>query len=157
MQNQKIYLAVSITGNRVGDLGALSSARFAGELLMEKDKTVKVRCIQNFDQLIADCERFCPYLVCVVEGMEGKVDLEVYHQVVNHWEQYAQSYQMASDVIFHSIRLRKMHNRHVQAGYMMQWLQRIEAPAVYVRIGIPEMNINEMLAQGRALALALST
>ena len=83
--------------------------------------------------------------------------LEVYHQVVNHWEQYAQSYQMASDVIFHSIRLRKMHNRHVQAGYMMQWLQRIEAPAVYVRIGIPEMNINEMQAQGRALALALST
>ena len=155
MQSKKIYLAVPITGNSVGDLGALSSAMFARELLMQQNNMVKVQCVQNWDALLADVAKVHPSTVCIVEGIEGKTNLEVYHQVLPDWDRYEQSYKMASDIIFHSRRLRKLHNRHVQAGYMMQWMQTIQAPAVYVRLCIPNINMDELWIQGRALALSI--
>ena len=155
MQSKKIYLAVPITGNSVGDLGALSSAMFARELLIQQNNMVKVQCVESWSELITDTVKFRPNTVCIVEGIEGKTNLEVYHQVLPDWDRYAQSYKMASDIIFHSRRLRKLHNRHVQAGYMMQWMQTIQAPAVYVRLGVTDINMDQLWTQGRAISLSL--
>ena len=156
MQTKKVYLAVPITGNSVGDMGALSSVLFAREALLQRNVIVKVQCVHTWDEMIADAARFRPDMALIVEGRAGKVDIEVFHQVLPDWDRYERSYMAASDVMFHSRRLRKMHNRYIQAGYMMQWLQRIEAPAVYVRLGVGEgVNMDEMLSQGRAFALGI--
>ncbi len=156
MQTKKIYLAVPTTGNSVGDMGALSSVLFAREELVKRNVMVRVQCIDTWEELIADVARFRPNAVLVVEGMEGKVDLAVYHQVLPDWDRYRRSYQIAEGVIFHSRRLRKMHNRHVQAGYMMQWMQKIEAPAVYVRLGVGErLSMDDMMSQGKAYVMGI--
>jgi hypothetical protein len=64
----------------------------------------------------------------------------------------------ALDVIHHSTRFRKLHNRYVQAGYTMQWMQNINAPAVYVRLGVGDkIDMNEMYMQGRAIAMCIRT
>jgi len=106
--------------------------------------------------LIAQVEQFRPDAVLAVEGKSGKVDIEVFHQVLPDWDRYERSYQMASGVMFHTRRLRKMHNRHIQAGYMMQWMQKIEAPAVYVRLGVDGVDIDQMMSQGKAFMLGLA-
>ena len=114
-----------------------------------------VLCFAGHDELINDVAKYKPGFAVVVEGYGGKVDLEVYHQVLPDWDRYKQSYMAALGVIHHSTRLRKLHNRYVQAGYTMQWMQNINAPAVYVRLGIDTLNMDEMRAQGRAICCAV--
>ena len=155
MQSKKIHLAVPTTGDSVGDMGALSSVLFAREELIKQGYLVKVLCFAGHDELINDVARYKPRFAVVVEGNSGKVDLEVYHQVLPDWDRYKQSYMAALDVIHHSTRLRKLHNRYVQAGYTKQWMQNLQAPAVYVRLGIDALNMDEMYAQGRAIALGI--
>ena len=155
MQSKKIHLAVPTTGDSVGDMGALSSVLFAREELIKKGDLVKVLCFAGHDELIADVAKYRPRFAVVVEGHGGKVDLEVYHQVLPDWDRYKQSYMAALGVIHHSTRLRKLHNRYVQAGYTMQWMQNINAPAVYVRLGIDALNMDEMRAQGRAISMGI--
>ena len=157
MQGKKIYLAVPITNHSVGDLGALSSVLYAREILLQQRYMVKVQCVPYWDVLLDDTAKYRPDVVCVVEGMEGKVGLEVYHQVLPDWDRYRVSYHMASEVIYHTTRLRKMHNRYVQAGYMMQWMQEIAAPAIYVRLGVDAINLDDMYAQGRAIGFGILT
>ena len=155
MQSKKIHLAVPTTGDSVGDMGALSSVLFAREELIKQGYLVKVLCFAGHDELIADVARYKPGFAVVVEGHGGKVDLEVYHQVLPDWDRYKGSYMAALGVIHHSTRLRKLHNRYVQAGYTMQWMQNINAPAVYVRLGIDVLNMDEMYMQGRAIAMGI--
>ena len=155
MQSKKIHLAVPITGDSVGDMGALSSVLFAREELIKQGYLVKVLCFAGHDELINDVARYKPRFAVIVEGHGGKVDLEVYHQVLPDWDRYKESYMAALDVIHHSTRLRKLHNRYVQAGYTMQWMQELNAPAVYVRLGIEVLNMDEMRAQGRAICCAV--
>ena len=155
MQSKKIHLAVPTTGDSVGDLGALSSVLFAREELIKQGYLVKVLCFGDYQELIADVARYKPRFEVVVEGHGGKVDLEVYHQVLPDWDRYKGSYMAALGVIHHSTRFRKLHNRYVQAGYTMQWMQNINAPAVYVRLGIEVLNMDEMRAQGRAICCAV--
>ena len=155
MQNKKIHLAVPTTGDSVGDMGALSSVLFAREELVKQGYLVKVLCFTAHEELIADVAKYKPGFAVVVEGHSAKVDLEVYHQVLPDWDRYKQSYMAALDVIHHSTRLRKLHNRYVQAGYTKQWMQNLQAPAVYVRLGIDALNMDEMYAQGRAIALGI--
>ena len=155
MQNKKIHLAVPTTGDSVGDMGALSSVLFAREELIKQGYLVKVLCFAGHDELINDVAKYKPGFAVVVEGHSGKVDLEVYHQVLPDWDRYKGSYMAALGVIHHSTRFRKLHNRYVQAGYTMQWMQNINAPAVYVRLGIDTLNMDEMYAQGRALSLSI--
>ena len=155
MQSKKIHLAVPTTGDSVGDMGALSSVLFAREELIKQGYLVKVLCFAGHDELIADVARYKPCFAVIVEGHSGKVDLEVYHQVLPDWDRYKQSYMAALGVIHHSTRFRKLHNRYVQAGYTMQWMQNINAPAVYVRLGIDALNMDEMRAQGRAICCAV--
>ena len=157
MQSKKIHLAVPTTGDSVGDMGALSSVLFAREELIKQGYLVKVLCFAGHDELINDVARYKPRFAVVVEGHGGKVDLEVYHQVLPDWDRYKGSYMAALGVIHHSTRFRKLHNRYVQAGYTMQWMQNINAPAVYVRLGIDALNMDEMYAQGRAIAMCLRT
>ena len=157
MQSKKIHLAVPTTGDSVGDMGALSSVLFAREELIKQGYLVKVLCFAGHDELINDVARYKPRFAVVVEGHGGKVDLEVYHQVLPDWDRYKGSYMAALGVIHHSTRFRKLHNRYVQAGYTMQWMQNINAPAVYVRLGIDVLNMDEMFAQGRAIAMCLRT
>ena len=156
MQNKKIHLAVPITENRVGNMGALSSVMYAREELVRQGYLVKVLCFGAYDELIADVAKCKPGFVIVVEGYDGKVDLEVYHQVLPDWDRYKASYMAARDINRHTIRMRKMHNRYVQAGYTMQWMQMINAPAVYVRLGMDRLDMDEMFMQGRAIALGIS-
>ena len=152
MQSKKIHLAVPTTGDSVGDMGALSSVLFAREELIKQGYLVKVLCFASHDELIADVARYKPRFAVVVEGHGGKVDLEVYHQVLPDWDRYKGSYMAALGVIHHSTRFRKLHNRYVQAGYTMQWMQNINAPAVYVRLGVGDkIDMNEMYMQGRAI------
>ena len=155
MQSKKIHLAVPITGDSVGDMGALSSVLFAREELIKQGYLVKVLCFAAHKELIADVAKYKPRFAVIVEGHSGKVDLEVYHQVLPDWDRYKQSYMAALGVIHHSTRFRKLHNRYVQAGYTMQWMQNINAPAVYVRLGIDALNMDEMYMQGRAIALGI--
>ena len=155
MQSKKIHLAVPITGDSVGDMGALSSVLFARDELIRQGYLVKVLCFAGHDELINDVAKYKPGFAVVVEGHSGKVDLEVYHQVLPDWDRYKGSYMAALGVIHHSTRFRKLHNRYVQAGYTMQWMQNINAPAVYVRLGIDTLNMDEMYAQGRALSLSI--
>ena len=155
MQNKKIHLAVPTTGDSVGDMGALSSVLFARDELIRQGYLVKVLCFAGHDELINDVAKYKPGFAVVVEGHSGKVDLEVYHQVLPDWDRYKGSYMAALGVIHHSTRFRKLHNRYVQAGYTMQWMQNINAPAVYVRLGIDTLNMDEMYAQGRALSLSI--
>ena len=156
MQTKKVYLAVSVTADHMGNTAALSSALFAREELVKQNIMVRVQCVQDWDVLAADVEKVRPDMVLIVEGREGKQDLEVFHQVLPDWNRYERSYMAAKGIIFHSRRLRKMHNRYVQAGYMMQWMQRIQAPAVYVRLGIEdEIKMDEMLSQGKAFMLGV--
>lgn len=157
MRSKKIHLAVSVTGNSVGDLGALSTVLFAREELLKQGFLVKVLCFDAKDGLLADVERCKPGFAAVVEGRAGQVDLEVYHQVRPDWDRYRQSYTAAAEIIRHTTRLRKMHNRYVQAGYTMQWMQNIDAPAVYVRLGVDGLDMDSFMAQGRALALGIRT
>ena len=155
---KKIYLAIPVTGDSVGDLAALSAVLFAREELVKRNMIVRAACITHWDELIARVEQFRPDAVLAVEGKSGKVDIEVYHQVLPDWDRYERSYHMASGVMFHTRRLRKMHNRHIQAGYMMQWMQKIEAPAVYVRLGVDGVDIDgmdQMMSQGKSFALGL--
>ena len=151
MQSKKIHLAVPTTGDSVGDMGALSSVLFAREELIKQGYLVKVLCFAGHDELIADVAKYRPRFAVIVEGHSGKVDLEVYHQVLPDWDRYKGSYMAALGVIHHSTRFRKLHNRYVQAGYTMQWMQNINAPAVYVRLGIDALNMDEMYMQGRAI------
>ena len=152
MQNKKIHLAVPTTGDSVGDMGALSSVLFAREELMKQGYLVKVQCFSDYEELMANVAKHKPRFAVVVEGYSGKVDLEVYHQVLPDWDRYKQSYMAALGVIHHSTRFRKLHNRYVQAGYTMQWMQNINAPAVYVRLGVGDkIDMNEMYMQGRAI------
>ena len=72
------------------------------------------------------------------------------------WDRYKASYMAARDIIRHTVRMRKMHNRYVQAGYTMQWMQMINAPAVYVRLGMDRLDMDEMFMQGRAIVLGIS-
>ena len=155
MQNKKIHLAVPTTGDSVGDMGALSSVLFTREELIKQGYLVKVQCFSDYEELIADVAKHKPRFAVIVEGHSGKVDLEVYHQVLPDWDRYQQSYMAALGVIHHSTRFRKLHNRYVQAGYTMQWMQNINAPAVYVRLGIDVLNMDEMRAQGRAICCAV--
>ena len=155
MQNKKIHLAVPTTGDSVGDMGALSSVLFAREELIKQGYLVKVMCFGDYQELIADVAKYRPGFAVVVEGHSGKVDLEVYHQVLPDWDRYKQSYMAALGVIHHSTRFRKLHNRYVQAGYTMQWMQNINAPAVYVRLGVDVLNMDEMFAQGRAISMGI--
>ena len=155
MQSKKIHLAVPTTGDSVGDMGALSSVLFARDELIRQGYLVKVLCFAGHDELINDVAKYKPGFAVVVEGHSGKVDLEVYHQVLPDWDRYKGSYMAALGVIHHSTRFRKLHNRYVQAGYTMQWMQNINAPAVYVRLGIDTLNMDEMYAQGRALSLSI--
>ena len=155
MQSKKIHLAVPITGDSVGDMGALSSVLFAREKLVKQGYLAKVLCFSDYEELIADVAKYKPRFAVIVEGHSGKVDLEVYHQVLPDWDRYKQSYMAALGVIHHSTRFRKLHNRYVQAGYTMQWMQNINAPAVYVRLGIDALNMDEMRAQGRAICCAV--
>ena len=152
MQNKKIHLAVPTTGDSVGDMGALSSVLFAREELVKQGYLVKVLCFAVHEELIADVAKYKPGFAVVVEGHGGKVDLEVYHQVLPDWDRYKQSYMAALGVIHHSTRFRKLHKRYVQAGYTMQWMQELNAPAVYVRLGVGDkIDMNEMYMQGRAI------
>ena len=152
MQNKKIHLAVPTTGDSVGDMGALSSVLFAREELIKQGYLVKVQCFAAHEELLADVAKHRPGFAVVVEGHSGKVDLEVYHQVLPDWDRYKQSYMAALGVIHHSTRFRKLHNRYVQAGYTMQWMQELNAPAVYVRLGVGDkIDMNEMYMQGRAI------
>ena len=155
MQSKKIHLAVPITGDSVGDMGALSSVLFARDELIRQGYLVKVLCFAVHEELIADVAKYKPGFAVVVEGHSGKVDLEVYHQVLPDWDRYKGSYMAALGVIHHSTRFRKLHNRYVQAGYTMQWMQNINAPAVYVRLGIDALNMDEMYAQGRAISMGI--
>ena len=155
MQSKKIHLAVPITGDSVGDMGALSSVLFAREELIKQGYLVKVLCFAGHDELINDVAKYKPGFAVVVEGHSAKVDLEVYHQVLPDWDRYKQSYMAALGVIHHSTRFRKLHNRYVQAGYTMQWMQNINAPAVYVRLGVDVLNMDEMFAQGRAISMGI--
>ena len=155
MQSKKIHLAVPTTGDSVGDMGALSSVLFAREELIKQGYLVKVLCFGDYQELIADVARYKPGFAVIVEGHSGKVDLEVYHQVLPDWDRYKGSYMAALGVIHHSTRFRKLHNRYVQAGYTMQWMQNINAPAVYVRLGIDVLNMDEMYAQGRAISMGI--
>ena len=157
MQSKKIHLAVPTTGDSVGDMGALSSVLFARDELIRQGYLVKVLCFAGHDELINDVAKYKPGFAVVVEGHSGKVDLEVYHQVLPDWDRYKGSYMAALGVIHHSTRFRKLHNRYVQAGYTMQWMQNINAPAVYVRLGIDALNMDEMYMQGRAIAMCLRT
>ncbi|MBQ5659204.1 MAG: hypothetical protein IIV02_06755, partial [Peptococcaceae bacterium] len=109
-------------------------------------------CFATHEELIADVARYKPRFAVIVEGHSGKVDLEVYHQVLPDWDRYKLSYMAALGVIHHSTRFRKLHNRYVQAGYTMQWMQELNAPAVYVRLGVGDkIDMNEMYMQGRAI------
>ena len=155
MQSKKIHLALSTTGDSVGDMGALSSVLFAREELIKQRYLVKVQCFSDYEELIADVAKYKPGFAVIVEGYSGKVDLQVFHQVLPDWDRYKQSYMAALGVIHHSTRLRKMHNRYVQAGYTMQWMQTLNAPAVYVRLGVDVLNMDEMRTQGRAIALGI--
>ena len=156
MQTKKVYLAVSVTADHMGNMAALSSALFAREELVKQNIMVRVQCVQDLDVLDADVKKVHPDMVLIVEGRAGKQDLEVFHQVLPDWDRYERSYMAAKGIIFHTRRLRKMHNRYVQAGYMMQWMQRIQAPAVYVRLGIEdEIKMDEMLSQGKAMAKSI--
>ena len=155
MQNKKIHLAVPITENRVGNMGALSSVMYAREELVKQGCMVKVLCFGAYDELIADVAKYKPCFAAIVEGYDGKVDLEVYHQVLPDWDRYKASYMAARDIIRHTIRMRKMHNRYVQAGYAMQWLQQLNAAAVYVRLGMDRLDMDEMFMQGRAITMSL--
>ena len=155
MQSKKIHLAVPTTGDSVGDMGALSSVLFAREELVKQGYLVKVLCFTAHEELIADVAKYKPGFAVVVEGHSAKVDLEVYHQVLPDWDRYKGSYMAALGVIHHSTRLRKLHNRYVQAGYTMQWMQNINAPAVYVRLGVDVLNMDEMYMQGRAIAMGI--
>ena len=156
MQSKKIHLAVPTTGDSVGDMGALSSVLFAREKLVKQGYLAKVLCFSDYEELIADVAKYKPRFVAVVEGYSGKVDLEVYHQVLPDWDRYKGSYMAALDVIHHSTRLRKLHNRYVQAGYTMQWMQELNAPAVYVRLGVGDkIDMDVMRAQGRAICYAV--
>ena len=155
MQSKKIHLAVPTTGDSVGDMGALSSVLFARDELIRQGYLVKVLCFAGHDELINDVAKYKPRFAVIVEGHGGKVDLEVYHQVLPDWDRYKQSYMAALGVIHHSTRFRKLHNRYVQAGYTMQWMQNINAPAVYVRLGIDALNMDEMFAQGRAISMGI--
>ena len=155
MQSKKIHLAVPTTGDSVGDMGALSSVLFAREELIKQGYLVKVLCFGDYQELIADVAKYKPRFAVIVEGHSGKVDLEVYHQVLSDWDRYKLSYMAALGVIHHSTRLRKLHNRYVQAGYTMQWMQNLNAPAVYVRLGIMELNMDELRAQGKAIGLGV--
>ena len=155
MQNKKIHLAVPITENRVGNMGALSSVMYAREELVKQGCMVKVLCLREYDELIADVAKCKPVFALVLEGYDGKVDLEVYHQVLPDWDRYKASYMGARDIIRHTVRMRKMHNRYVQAGYAMQWLQQLNAAAVYVRLGMDRLDMDEMFMQGRAIALGI--
>ena len=155
MQSKKIHLAVPTTGDSVGDMGAVSIVLFAREELIKQGYLVKVLCFAVHEELIADVAKYKPGFAVVVEGHSGKVDLEVYHQVLPDWDRYKGSYMAALGVIHHSTRFRKLHNRYVQAGYTMQWMQNINAPAVYVRLGIDALNMDEMYAQGRAIAMGI--
>ena len=155
MQNKKIHLAVPITENCVGNMGALSSVMYAREELVKQGYLVKVLCFGAYDELIADVAKCKPGFVVVVEGYDGKVDLEVYHQVLPDWDRYKASYMAARDIICHTTRMRKMHNRYVQAGYAMQWLQQLNAAAVYVRLGMDRLDMDEMFMQGRAITMSL--
>ena len=152
MQSKKIHLAVPTTGDSVGDMGALSSVLFAREELIKQGYLVKVLCFASHDELINDVAKYKPGFAVVVEGHSGKVDLEVYHQVLPDWDRYKGSYMAALGVIHHSTRFRKLHNRYVHAGYTMQWMQELNAPAVYVRLGVGDkIDMNEMYMQGRAI------
>ena len=159
MQGKRVYLAVCITGDSVADLGALSAVMFAREELVKHQHMVKVRCLSESalsgEILLADVVKFRPEVVMIVEGWVGKVDLEAYHQVLPDWERYRRSYQVASGIVFHSRRLRKLHNRYAQAGYMYRWLQALPVPAVYMRLGMPEVNMDELYMQGRVIACTL--
>ena len=155
MQSKKIHLAVPTTGDSVGDMGALSSVLFTREELIKQGYLVKVQCFSDYEELMANVAKHKPRFAVVVEGHSGKVDLEVYHQVLPDWDRYKLSYMAALGVIHHSTRFRKLHNRYVQAGYTMQWMQNINAPAVYVRLGIDALNMDEMRAQGRAICCAV--
>ncbi len=155
MQTKKIYLAVPVTGNSVGDMGALSTVLFAREELIKQGLLVKVQCFNDYEKLLADVARYKPGFAIVAEGHSAKVDLEVYHQVLPDWDRYKRSYMAALGVIHHSTRMRKLHNRYVQAGYTMQWMQNLNAPAVYVRLGIMELNMDELRAQGKAIGLGV--
>ena len=158
MQSKKVHLAVSIAVSNMGNMGALSSVLFAREELVKQGYLVKVLCFRDYDELIADVAKYKPGFAVVVEGYDGKVDLEVFHQVLPDWDRYKQSYMAALGVIRHTRRLRKMHNRYVQAGYTMQWMQMLNAPAVYVRLGMGEkIDVDEMYAQGRAIAFGVLT
>ena len=155
MQNKKFHLALPTTGDSVGDMGALSSVLFTREELVKQGYLVKVLCFAVHEELIADVAKYKPGFAVVVEGHSGKVDLEVYHQVLPDWDRYKGSYMAALGVIHHSTRFRKLHNRYVQAGYTMQWMQELNAPAVYVRLGIDVLNMDEMYAQGRAISMGI--
>ena len=155
MQSKKIHLAVPTTGDSVGDMGALSSVLFARDELIRQGYLVKVLCFSDYQELIADVVKYKPGFAVIAEGHSGKVDLTVYHQVLPDWDRYKQSYMAALGVIHHSTRLRKLHNRYVQAGYTMQWMQNLQAPAVYVRLGVDVLNMDEMSAQGRAICCAV--
>ena len=156
MQNKKIHLAVPITENRVGNMGALSSVLFAREELIKQGYLVKVLCFSDYNELIDDVAKYKSGFAVIVEGYSGKVDLEVYHQVLSDWDRYKMSYMAALGVIHHSTRFRKLHNRYVQAGYTMQWMQMLNAPAVYVRLGVGDtIDMDEMRAQGRAIAMGI--
>ena len=158
MQSKKIHLAVPTTGDSVGDMGAVSIVLFAREELIKQGYLVKVLCFAGHDELINDVAKYKPRFAVIVEGHSGKVDLEVYHQVLPDWDRYKGSYMAALGVIHHSTRFRKLHNRYVQAGYTMQWMQNINAPAVYVRLGVGDkIDMNEMYMQGRAIAMCIRT
>ena len=157
MQHKKIYLAVPVTHHSVGDMGAVSIALFTREALLKQGYLVKVLCFGAYEELLNDVAKYKPGFAVIVEGYEGKVDLHVYHQVLPDWDRYKQSYLVAQGIIHHRTRLRKLHNRYVQAGYTMQWMQTIQAPAVYVRLGIGDcVPMDEMRAQGRAIALGIN-
>ena len=155
MQNKKIHLAVPVTVNGMGNMGALSSVLFAREELIKQGYIVRVQCFADYADLHACVAKYKPGFAAIVEGYEGKVDLQVFHQVLPDWDRYKRSYMAAAHIIHHSTRLRKMHNRYVQAGYTMQWMQILHAPAVYIRLGIDGLNMDEMYAQGRAIAIGI--
>ena len=75
MQNNRIYLAVCITGDSVADLGALSAAMFAREELVRHKHIVKVRCLSDVEcygtVLQDDVARFRPEIVLIVDGWVG--------------------------------------------------------------------------------------
>ena len=157
MQNKKIHLAVPITVNSMGNMGALSSVLFAREELVKQGYIVRVQCFADYAELYESVAKYKPGFVAIVEGYEGKVDLEVFHQVLPDWDRYKRSYMAAAHIIHHSTRMRKLHNRYVQAGYTMQWMQTLQAPAVYIRLGIDTLNMDEMWSQGKAIALGVLT